>query len=634
MANLLPDPPSAANGAPLSIEHILAFEAPREYRLDPRQRWVAFTAEAGGARQLHLLPLRGGPLVQLTASDKAISDPQWSPDGRRLAFVRDGAIWLVDADGARQVQVTEHPAGNEQPRWSPDGSRLAFLSRRRGWSQVWLIDAPIPRRGRPASHPKPAEPVALSPTGFDVEELAWSPDGARIAIASQRESSAWRSELSVIDAATGQEQRIDAQNAWECGVSWLPDGGLLFNSDASGWFQVIRLDPDLKTRTALTSGAEEHGEPSGVFGWKALASPDGRWLSHIAVHDGQVDLIVKSLPASGEPGQAIQPWPGLWRAIGWTADGTEVVAIGESERHPQDLWLLPLPGAAGERDRPHALTDSLPAVLRPAHWTEPERIRFTARDGLSIEANLWRPAEATGRRGAARVPAIVNAHGGPTWQSYRNWQPFIQLLVREGFAVLDVDFRGSTGYGRTFREANHGEWGHADAFDCIDGARWLEAQSWCDGRLVIHGGSYGGYLTLCCLVEEPGLWRAGVDLYGDSEIAESYRHGDRPGRIDLHRQMGSPDDETNAPLFRRGSPLYRAERIEAPVLILHGRQDRRVVPLMSEKMLEALVIEDKHHQVQWYDEEGHGWKKRANRKDAYERILAFLKLHVRPEPAS
>ncbi len=409
---------------------------------------------------------------------------------------------------------------------------------------------------------------------------------------------------------------------------------------------------DLETRQPLTEGAREHGEPSGGFGAHVLPSPDGRWFSHVAVHDGEIDLVVAPLndhpaaaarrgrPSRGaagpppiEAGRPIQPWPGVWRAIGWLAGDSGVLAIGESERHPQDLWILPLPGPDGTLERPRQLTDSLPALLRHVEWTEPERIRFRARDGLPIEASLWRPPVATGRRGADRVPAIVYTHGGPTWQNTRAWQPFKQLLVREGFAVLDVDFRGSTGYGRAFREANHGEWGHADAFDCIDAARWLQAQPWCDGRLAVYGGSYGGYLTLCCLVEEPSLWRAGIDLYGDSEIAESYRHGDRPGRIDLHRQMGSPDEPASAPLFRRGSPIYRAERIEAPLLVLHGRKDRRVVPLMSEKMLEALVIEDKHHEIHWYDEEGHGWEQRANRRDAFERILAFLKLHVRNEPA-
>jgi pimeloyl-ACP methyl ester carboxylesterase len=274
----------------------------------------------------------------------------------------------------------------------------------------------------------------------------------------------------------------------------------------------------------------------------------------------------------------------------------------------------------------------MPAVLasafRPDRTVIGERIAFKARDGRRIEGTLWRPAGATGKRGAVRVPTVVYPHGGPTWQAYRAWVPFKQLLAREGFAFLDVDFRGSTGYGREFRNANHDEWGHADAFDMIDAGHWAAAQSWSNGRLGIYGGSYGGYLVLCALVEEPGLWQAGVDLYGDSEIAESFRHGDRPGRLDLGRMMGSPDDPARAEVYRRGSPLYKAERIEAPLLILHGRKDKRVVPLMTEKMVEALTIEGKFHEVHWYDDEGHGWERRENRRDAFIRIRAFLRRHL------
>ncbi|HEX6868499.1 MAG TPA: prolyl oligopeptidase family serine peptidase [Candidatus Limnocylindrales bacterium] len=210
--------------------------------------------------------------------------------------------------------------------------------------------------------------------------------------------------------------------------------------------------------------------------------------------------------------------------------------------------------------------------------------------------------------------------------------PFRLLLAQAGYAFLDVDFRGSTGYGRDFRRANHGEWGHADVHDLIDAGRWVREQPWSDGRLAIYGGSYGGYMVLCALVEEPDMWSAGVDLYGDSEIAESYRHGDRPGRLDLHKQMGSPDDPERNELFRRGSPLYNAERIQAPLLLLHGRKDKRVVPLMSERMVQALEIEDKVHEVHWYDDEGHGWERRENRRDAFERIVRFLRTHVLDEP--
>jgi dipeptidyl aminopeptidase/acylaminoacyl peptidase len=140
-------------------------------------------------------------------------------------------------------------------------------------------------------------------------------------------------------------------------------------------------------------------------------------------------------------------------------------------------------------------------------------------------------------------------------------------------------------------------------------------------------------MVLCALVEEPAMWAAGVDLFGDSDIAESYRHGDREGRLDLHKMMGSPDDPERTELYRRGSPVFRAERIQAPLLILHGRKDKRVVPLMSERMVEALEIEGKRYEVHWYDEEAHGWEQRENLRDSYERILAFLKTNVLDEPA-
>jgi len=431
----------------------------------------------------------------------------------------------------------------------------------------------------------------------------------------------------------------------------MPGGGFLYLSDSDGWFHVVRVTGDGRSKTVLTAGAREHGEPSGGYGYAALASPDGSRFVHAEIHDALIDLVVATLdpdePPSGgsgrrrktggtatarAAGEVVNPWPGVWRSVGFTADSAWVAAIGESQDRPQDLWLLPVPGVAPDVSRARRVTDSMPAVLeaafRPARTIPGERIAYTARDGLRIEGTLWRPPAATGKRGGDRVPTVVYPHGGPTWQAYRAWVPFKQLLAREGFAFLDIDFRGSTGYGRDFRRANIAEWGHADTFDMVDGARWAAAQPWSNGRLGIYGGSYGGYLVLTSLVEDPALWSAGVDLYGDSDIAESYRHGDRPGRLDLGRMMGSPEDETNRDAYRRGSPVYRAERIEAPLLILHGRKDRRVVPLMTEKMVEALEIEGKFHEVHWYDEEGHGWERRENRRDAFNRIRVFLRRHL------
>jgi dipeptidyl aminopeptidase/acylaminoacyl peptidase len=647
--------PAPRTKGPLTIEGIVAIDSPREFRLHPRDRFVAYTADAAGARQLFVMPLRGGYPNQLTASEKNVSDPQWSPDGRRLAYLRDNELRIIELDGSRDVVVNGHPAGVLAPRWSPDGRRLAFTSRRRGWSQVWVVDAPVPRRGRPARDPKPPEPRALSATGTDIEDLMWSADGRTIAVVAIRGPDHATMEIHLIDVESGEERRVaGGPDEWASGPRPMTGGGWLYASDASGWFQVVQLAADGRERRVLTDGAREHAEPSGGAGYVALPSPDGSRFVHIAVSDGYIDLVVAPTAAGpprkrprGRPrknppavaaaagGQTINPTPGVWRAVGWLSDGAWVAAIGETETAPQDLWLLPVPGVAPADARPRQVTSSMPAAVAAAFAASrlpaAERIAFKARDGRRIEGNLWRPVGATGKRGAAKVPTVIYPHGGPTWQAYRAFNPFKLLLVQEGFALFDVDFRGSTGYGREFRLANHDEWGHADTHDIIDGARWAAEQPWSDGRLAIYGGSYGGYLVLAALVEEPALWRAGVDLYGDSEIAESFRHGDRPGRLDLRRQMGSPDDPDRAEVYRRGSPVYRAERIEAPLLLLHGRKDKRVVPLMTEKMVEALEIEGKHHEVHWYDDEGHGWEKRENRRDAFGRILAFLNLHVLDE---
>ena len=651
----MPTPPTTPSPN-LSIEAIVAVEAPREFRLHPRDRIVAYTAEAAGTRQLFTLSLRGGYPTQLTASEKPVSDPQWSPDGRRVAFVRDEEIWVLEVDGSRLARVVARPGRGREARWSPDGHRISFLSRRRGWTQLWLIDAPVPRRGRPANEPKPPRATALTEPDIDVDAFEWAPDGARIAVMSQRRPDDLEtSQISIVDVATRTPRVVAGERSRDVAARWLPDGSLLFVSDADGWFQVVRLTADGHDRIVLTAGEREHGDPAGAVGTVPLPSPDGSRFVHVEVRDGLQDLIVGELAAAQPPrrgrgrppkqprtvsattaGSRINPWDGVWRSVGWLADGAWIAAIGERETAPQDLWLLPVPGAAPEGSRPRQITDSMPAVLRaalaPGRAAVGERTAVTARDGLRVEGTLWRPQGATGKRGGKRVPTIIWAHGGPTAQSFRGFLPFKQLLVAEGYAVFDVDFRGSSGYGRAFRHANHGEWGHADVQDLIDAARWAASQAWSDGRLVIYGGSYGGYMVLCALVEEPTMWRAGVDLFGDSEIAESYRHGDRIGRRDLHRMMGSPDDPERAAAFRRGSPVYAAERIQAPLLIIHGRKDKRVVPLMTERMVEALEIEDKIHEVRWYDEEAHGWERRENRRDAFERALAFLKLHVLDEP--
>jgi len=163
-------------------------------------------------------------------------------------------------------------------------------------------------------------------------------------------------DANVVEVATGREQLVAGESAWETGPRWLPDGsGLLMVSDRDGWFQVVRISADGAQRTVLTTGSREHGEPGGGWGYVPVPSPDGKRFAFVEVHDGLVDLLIGDLAAPGAAGTvggsvAVNPFDGVWMIVGWMPDASAVLAIGRSERSPDELWLLPVAQAAAADD--------------------------------------------------------------------------------------------------------------------------------------------------------------------------------------------------------------------------------------------------------------------------------------------
>ncbi len=273
------------------------------------------------------------------------------------------------------------------------------------------------------------------------------------------------------------------------------------------------------------------------------------------------------------------------------------------------------------------LFDSRPALAgQPLARMEP--VRFVARDGLEIPGYLTRPIGAEGP-----TAAIVMPHGGPFSRDYIDWDPTVQFLVSRGFTVLQPNFRGSTGYGREFREAGYRQYGRAMQHDLEDGARWMVDQGLADPeRLGIFGGSYGGYASLQALTSTPELFRAGASLAGMSDLAlliheRSAYSGNEPAYRAL---VGSPSF-TGAGL-EDISPIHHAERIQAPVLLAHGTMDSIVHVRHTERMagrLERLGLE---HEVHRYFGETHSFLDERTRIDFYQRLGAFFERHLRPDP--
>ena len=527
-----------------------------------------------------------------------------------------------------------------------------------------MIDAPVPRRGRPQRDPQAAEADrAVTATGIDVERLAWSPDGARIAV--DGPATTRRTSRRVADRARRRRDRRPSRSSpgerqpRHRRHAGCPTGRSSTCRDADGWFQVVRRSPDGRDRIVLTDGEREHGEPSRRVRATsrcrrrtAAASSTSRSTTGSSTWSSVERRRRRRAEARPRPAarRRREPWPPrrpgrAHRAVGRRVAGGRLAGrrrLGRRDRRERDAAAGPVaaarPGRGARRTRARARSPTRARPCSAGAWPPAgspagERFAFTARDGLRIEGTLWRPAGATGKRGGRRVPddhlpaRRPDLAGVPRVRSRSSccWS-------REGYAFLDVDFRGSTGYGRAFRQANHDEWGHADVHDVIDGGRWAAEQPWSDGRLAIYGGSYGGYIVLCALVEEPAMWSAGVDLFGDSEIAESFRHGDRPGRLDLHRMMGTPDDPART--ARRSAAARRSTAPSASRRpLLHPPRPQGQARRPAHDRADGRGARDRGQDLRGPLVRRGGPRLGARARTGAtpsSRILAFLKTHVPP----
>jgi dipeptidyl aminopeptidase/acylaminoacyl peptidase len=302
---------------------------------------------------------------------------------------------------------------------------------------------------------------------------------------------------------------------------------------------------------------------------------------------------------------------GVWETPRWIVDGALLVGY-EDHRTPPELRIL----GAG---RPRTVVTAAPVAVRRGPYAAPEQVRFESSGGVTIDALLFRP------RGPRPVPAVVYPHGGPTEFYGDHWDGHAQYFVDKGYGWLALNYRGSTGRGRTFERLNFGDWGGGDVQDCISAADFLRTLEWVDGRrLAIVGASYGSYLALGSAVEDAGeRFRCAVCTYGDCDLLTTWAQGDRAG---VHycgeNMLGHPSE--NRDTWLRGSPVHRLDRLAVPLLIAHGERDERVHPLQSEQLVAELRRLDKTFEYVTYPTESHGFLRVEPQLDFYRRLARFL----------
>ena len=256
-------------------------------------------------------------------------------------------------------------------------------------------------------------------------------------------------------------------------------------------------------------------------------------------------------------------------------------------------------------------------------------IEYTSRDGLTIHGYLTIPK---GMEDAKDLPVVVNVHGGPWARDQWGFNPEVQFLANRGYAVLQMNLRGSTSYGKKFWEASFYQWGLAMQEDVQDGAQWLIEQGIADpDRIAIYGGSYGGYATLQGLVKDPEFYACGVDYVGVSNLftfMNSMPPYWAPYLEMMHEMVGDPGVEEDSLRMRATSPALNADKITAPLFVAQGANDPRVVKSESDQMVDAMKDRGVTVEYMVKDNEGHGFRNEENKFEFYGAMELFLGKHI------
>ena len=307
------------------------------------------------------------------------------------------------------------------------------------------------------------------------------------------------------------------------------------------------------------------------------------------------------------------------------SDNEKIVRINAgSSNSPGDIYTYDI-----ESEVLNKITSNLNANVNPSDLVNGEVIRYKSFDGLDIPSILYKPIMASKRN---KVPALVWVHGGPGGQSRIGYRALIQYLVNHGYAILAVNNRGSSGYGKTFYSLDDRNHGDKDLKDCVWGKKWLEEQDYIDPEKIgVIGGSYGGFMTMAAMTFEPDVFKVGVNIYGVTNWIRTLKSIPpywEAARKQLYKEMGDPYSSDSIRLYNI-SPLFHAKNIKNPIMVLQGANDPRVLQIESDEIVDEARKAGVYVEYLLFNDAGHGFIKKDQQIEGNEKILSFLNNHLK-----
>lgn len=580
------------------------------------EQTLLYTNDSSGIFNAYTVPVTGGESTPLTSSKETTFAVSFFPHDNRVLLRRDKGgneiyhIYLREEDGTERDLTPGEKNRALFFGWAHDLSSFFFLSNKRDPRYMDLYEMDI-ANFRPKL-------VYKNEKGYSVEAIS----NDKHLIVLSKDHTEHNNDIYLLDIRSGKRTHLSPH-----------EGDVLYG--------VVDFTPDAKSLYYLTNAHHEFmylakmdlaGLRSEVIdkpAWDIMfggLSWNGKYLyTGINVDAKTVVKVVET--ATMKPVELPQLPAGDISSVAFSRSEQRLRFYASSPRTSADLYVYDLAGKQHTR-----LTRTMNPEIDPNDLAAIEVVRYKSFDGLRIPALLMKPRLAPG----AKAPGIVQVHGGPGGQTRIGYNPFYQYLVNHGYAILMVNNRGSSGYGKTFFGLDDHKHGQDDLMDCVKGKDYLISTGLVNAdKVAIVGGSYGGYMVLAALSFQPDAFDAGVDLFGVANWVRTLKSIPpwwTAFRDALYQEIGNP--ETEEDYLRKISPLFHAENIKKPLLVLQGANDPRVLKVESDEIVEKVKANGVPVEYIVFDNEGHGFTKKANRIKGYKAIRLFLDKYLKGEPGA
>ncbi len=646
---------------PVTIDDLMKLKAVESPRVSPDGKWIAFTVtemdlkEDKSETRIWMVPAAGGEAIPMTSKGYSAESLRWSPDGKYLAFVasrgkdKDGdeeksQVFTLNRLGGEAQQITNVKQGVGGFEWSPDSSRL-LLSIRDPKPEELTEDKEDDKKAKPVvidrlqfkrdtigyldryrTHlyvlrlgDEKAEPVQITSGDFDDDQPAWSPDGKSVAFVSNRSDNPdgnTNTDIWIVSADNSDKGKtllqVTTNPREDSAPAWSPDGQTITYVTVTApvkvmWYATNHLatvSAKGGTPTVWTTALDRN-----VI--KPTFSADGRSIRFIVEDGGEQNLASLDLASKA----ITRVVTGESTVFDHDAAGGTIAMLVSRPDLPGEVFVL-------SGNKPTQVTFANKKVLDELSLVTKEKVKFKSKDGTDVEAFIHKPV---GFNPSMKYPTILHNHGGPVAQYDYSFEDQAQLWAANGYVVIEVNPRGSSGYGQAYSYALFADWGNLDFQDVMAAVDYSIQKGYSDpDRLAVCGWSYGGILTNYVITQST-RFKAAVS--GASEALYRSNYGHDHYQREWETELGLPWQ--NAEAWERISPFNKVEKITTPTLWIGGGADWNVPILNSEQMYQAMKRLGRETELVVYPGESHGLKRPGFIKDRYERFLAWFGKYVK-----